>query len=334
MLTVAPGLVIADDPYTTDLIAAQHYDAGNITIWNDADTIFVKIETDDGWEMRNTHVHVADSLSGFPKNGKNPPPGQFDYQESHDPPVSEYTYELENDWDSGDDVLITVHADVCKIIDELHYVEEQLPDQVTVLATHSYPIFDQGYFKIEISNGDNLNGNYDGWCIDTDHNIHEEQYLANVYSSYETIDPPLEFLEYPENLDLVNYILNQQYIGKPSGCDGVYTFGDVQIAIWTLVDDNVPLWPISLGPYEQCRIDEILADANANGEGYEPGCNDILAIILEPTEIVGIIGQIAIIEVPIPCYEDECETAWIDGLDFPGNNWAMYVEYTLSGNIY
>ena len=328
-LTAVPMLVSADDPIT-DLIAGQNEDVGDIYVWNHGDYLYIKIVTEDGWELYETHVHVATGFQEFPNHGVNPPPGKFDYKQEHNPPVSEYTYEIRNIWEPDDNVMIAVHAEVCRSEGGLESLEEQLPDQVEVSATHSYPTYDQSYFQVDVSGGTSLDGNYDGWCIDTDHLIHQVPYTANVYSSCETIDPPLVYLEYPGNLDLVNYILNQGYVGTPSGCDGVYTYGDVQLAIWTLVDDNVPTSTVELGPWTQCKVDEILAYAYANGEEFVPGCNDILAVILEPTEVEGNIGQIAIIEVPVPCYEAQCETAWGEGPDLPGSNWAMYFTYTIS----
>jgi hypothetical protein len=159
--------------------------------------------------------------------------------------------------------------------------------------------------------------------------MNTEQYSAYVYSSNGNI-PPIQSLEYPENLDLVNYIINQHYIGKPSKCDGNYTLGDVQLAIWTLVDDYVPTGLEALGPWSQCKVDEIVSNAIALGEGFVPRCGQVLAIILETTEYVGVIGQLAIIEVPITCeYETQCETAWGNGTSFPGNNWAMHFTYTI-----
>ncbi len=150
-----------------------------------------------------------------------------------------------------------------------------------------------------------------------------------VYSSNGNI-PPIQSLEYPENLDLVNYILNQHFVGKLSRCGGNYTLGDVQLAIWTLVDDYVPTGIEALGPWSQCKVDEIVANSIALGEGFVPRCGQKLAVILETTEYVGIIGQLAIVEVSITCeYETQCETAWGNGTSFPGNNGDMYFTYTI-----
>ena len=92
-----------------------------------------------------------------------------------------------------------------------------------------------------------LTGVYEGWCIDTDRLISDNtNYTAKVYSSYEPL--PAGLVEHPENLDLVNWIINQNYVGKPAGGSlGNYTYGDVQLAIWTLIEDQVSTgWPRSL----------------------------------------------------------------------------------------
>ena len=40
------------------------------------------------------------------------------------------------------------------------------------------------------------------------------------------------------NFDLVNWIINQDYVGKPAGAARHYTYGDVQRAIWELIEEN------------------------------------------------------------------------------------------------
>jgi hypothetical protein len=119
-------------------------------------------------------------------------------------------------------------------------------------------------------------------------------------------------------------------VGQPSTCGGIYTYGDVQRAIWELIDD-VPATG-GLGPWSQCRVDKILAAAEANGEGFMPGCDDLIAILLAPTDgcqsLQVVITQVTLISVGAPCipiYQDE--TAWGDGFDFPGKNWAMHFTY-------
>lgn len=88
-----------------------------------------------------------------------------------------------------------------------------------------------------------------------------------------------------ENLDLITYILNQDYEndGAASG-DGNFTGWEVQFAIWELTngidsDATFDLVP-SVGQVED--VDFIVADALANGEGFQAGVGDVVGVILDP----------------------------------------------------
>ncbi|WP_095588592.1 SdrD B-like domain-containing protein [Actibacterium ureilyticum] len=81
-----------------------------------------------------------------------------------------------------------------------------------------------------------------------------------------------------ENLDLINYILNQDYT------ENGYTGFEVQSAIWALTDD-FEFEPF-LDYYDQfgdaADVEAILADAYANGEGFEAGAGDVIGLIVDP----------------------------------------------------
>ena len=116
-LTIALGLclilgAVASAQTTVDLIAGQNDDAGDVTIWNDADYLYVKYETVADVFIEETHVHVATPLEGIPQANGNPIPGQFDYQTFHDPWVTEFTYMIPLDpgWVSGTELYIAAHA--------------------------------------------------------------------------------------------------------------------------------------------------------------------------------------------------------------------------------
>lgn len=90
-LVLALGLVLPaaahteGDPFVTDLIAGQHIDAGDVKVWNDGSNLYVQYVTTGGWVLTETHLHVATSMEGIPQNNGNPPPGQFDYSSEYDP---------------------------------------------------------------------------------------------------------------------------------------------------------------------------------------------------------------------------------------------------------
>ena len=332
MLAFLPAAVFAqtvDEPFVTDLIAGQHYDIGDVLVWNDADYLYVQYLVDNAdWCLTLTHLEVATSLDGIPQTKKgNPIPGKFGYSSEH-ACVTEFTYQIERIWDIGDELYIAAHAEAKQLLGyegDLAGLIAGLPDQVTALVYFPGDQFGgPSYFDAALSGGTTLDGMYDAWCVDTDSVMRYEQlFIADVYSSYEPL--PAGLIEFPENLDLVNWILNQHFVGQPSSCGGDYTYGDVQRAIWELIEDN----PVDagLGDWSPCRVAEILADATANGEGYLPGCGDLMGVILVPTD--GLQPFMIGVEVPcVPVYGEE--TAWAAGFEFPGNNWAMYFTYTFT----
>ncbi len=88
-----------------------------------------------------------------------------------------------------------------------------------------------------------------------------------------------------QNLDMVNWILNQDFTSMDNG-DGNgknYTEAEIQGAIWGLTDDfvfvneNVPAFGTT------ANAQEIYDLAIANGEGFEAGEGDIIGLILDPT---------------------------------------------------
>ena len=68
---------------TVNLIAGKHTDAGDITVWNDADNLYVRYQTDKPFCLLETHLQVATSLDGIPQANGNPVPGKFEYKKSY-----------------------------------------------------------------------------------------------------------------------------------------------------------------------------------------------------------------------------------------------------------
>ena len=326
------------DPISFPLYAGQHDLVGEVLVWDDGETLCVKYVLDpaifaDGWGITETHLAVGHEVGDIPQTKKgNPIPGVFLYGD--DELEGEESWEIcilfddlgveesgDLDVECGDELVIAAHA-VVKKLGGLEGLDLILPDQV-FLCIDSQP-GPNGYFGATISGGTVLDGFYDGYCIDTESYI-DDTFCdwVEVYSSYEEL--PTGLVDYPENLDLVNYIMNQDYIGKAASCGGVYTPGDVQQAIWQLVDFD-PSAGCCEGPSVQCRVNEILADAVANGEGYEPVCGEKAVVILVPTDG----SQPIIIMVDVPCEGDE--TAWgaVDEGEIRfvvKGNWATYFTY-------
>jgi hypothetical protein len=112
-LLLAVALAIpayADCPFQTDLIAGQHTDAGDVLVWKEGCTLFVKYVASGCWRITETHLHVAGSWEEIPQTKKgNPIPGKFDHKGSHDR-VTEVTYEIDLGGLCDSSVCIAAHA--------------------------------------------------------------------------------------------------------------------------------------------------------------------------------------------------------------------------------
>lgn len=117
VLGFLPAGVAAQEsvPFKVELMAGQNIDVGEVQVWNDANTLFVKYVVDaGGWCMTETHLAVADDVDDIPQTKKNNPiPGQFTYADSYgiEPCVTEDTYEIPlGDVAVGYEFVIAAHA--------------------------------------------------------------------------------------------------------------------------------------------------------------------------------------------------------------------------------
>lgn len=107
--------------FTTCLKAGQHIDVGSVSVWNDADFLYVKYETTGGWCLTETHVHIATQPELIPQRNGNPIPGLFNHKKEHDC-ETEYTYvDIPLDWNPDEVIYVAVHAEVQKVTEEAPY---------------------------------------------------------------------------------------------------------------------------------------------------------------------------------------------------------------------
>jgi hypothetical protein len=298
-------------------------------------TIKVTYQLLPGFYLIESHLSLTSSLEDVPQSRQhNPQVGLFDYKMHHNPPVGYYVY----DNIPGKDCYVMAHAVVARASGyktDIGALDISLPTEAKV--TVSYPsLTGTGYFSTIVSEGGILDGIYDGWCVDVDNAIYSGvEYNVKVYSSYnESIsDPSAGLVDYPENLGMVNWIINQEFIGQTSpGGFGIYTYGDIQRAIWELVDASPST--SGLGLWSQDRVDEI-RDAAAHpetGEEFVPDCGQKVAVMLVPWSESGQLPvQITVAQITILNYGLVCqpvitkpESAWAAGKDFGGSNWAKY----------
>ena len=307
---VAPAQVV-------DLYAGQTILVGTVTVEVVGANYEITYElTNDGYCLSETHLSVVQSKLDFPlNNGGNPVIGAFEYSESHDC-ISSYTYTVP----TSKGTYIAAHAVVNCVTDVTsESFALSLPETADVCVTSKGG--PDAYFTIEIDPENILTGVHEAWCADQDARLDNGHcFTGDVYSSYE--DLPAGEFEHPENFGAVNWLFNQGFIGtEASAALGNYTFGDIQIAVWRLIDDSVCVECAFTGPYNNERISMLVAMALENND-FVPTCGDDVVIVIIPTDD----SQSILMTIPAPC--GECsETAFGAGCGFPGANWFTWFQY-------
>jgi hypothetical protein len=296
--------VVSADETVIDLVAGQHEVIGNVTVEQVGDELIVTYNvTSPGWCVTTTHLYVGSTPA------QRHSPGRFPYKHENLDCVTVDTFTISGL--TSDTVYIAAHADA------FYSSNNEIDLNGTVEYTLDGRDIDS-YFDNNILG--TIAGAYNGWCVDVDRGIFVGQkYDGTTYSTLDSF--PAELVDRPENMDLVNYIINQGYLEEGMSAD------DIQMAIWTLIDDRAP----NPGTANPANVEAIVADAVANGEDFRPVCGDVVAIIVEPT----IEAQTTIVEYPVPCLEgaDRKETAWAlaeDGIAFR-QGWGSY--FTIQLNL-
>ena len=80
-------------PKVVTLFAGQTIDAGNVTVTNDANFIYVTYNTANGYVLTQTHLYVGECALIPVNRPGNPIPGQFPYASPHNN-VTSYTYQI------------------------------------------------------------------------------------------------------------------------------------------------------------------------------------------------------------------------------------------------
>jgi hypothetical protein len=101
---------------TTDLIAGESTDVGDITVYNDGSTLHIQFATSDSWRLHDTYVHVAPSLAGIPVAAGSPQTARFEFQHSNAQAVTGDVYEISmKQWPAGTVLSIAAGADAAKL---------------------------------------------------------------------------------------------------------------------------------------------------------------------------------------------------------------------------
>lgn len=295
---------------TATLWAGQHHDAGTVTIDRSNGYVTVTYATSGGWRLRYVHLELARSVADVPQNRGGPIPGRFRWKESAS--GSSHTLRIPLTMVPWDCVVVAAHAEVVRGGGEDCVEEITLPAGI-VEACYTPDFGGPTFAEVVIHGAGNLDGSYGGWCVDLDRGLGD---CADVHMVSSLDSAANALVDRPENLDLLNYLLNQDWSALGAGRD------EIQAAIWTLIDlrpwdvgGGFDSWP------DVAILERVLEIVLANGEGFVPGPNQVVGVILEP------VGELQTIVIPVPipeCKPYDEETAWAGRCEFPGRNWARY----------
>jgi hypothetical protein len=313
------------------------------------------IFTDPSFEATAIHFAIADALSGIPQSNKNNPiPGQFQYK--FNGPfaggIKEFNITLPAD-PGNDGFFVAAHAG--GTLGGTVGFNLTIPTNCVTVSNAHHDFAQGSYFNFILSNAGTLSGTYNGWCTDLAHAMQQNTTLENakLYSSLspETLPPQVigfPYFDHPENFDKINYLMNNFQVGQPlpplaPGCAtaaGNLTVMDIQAVVWYFLDEtpqNIAEWvngPLAdyAGMYSLDRINAIICDVNANGEGFIPSCanNDLIGIIVIPDGCINVPYTIQPLLFFVPCGGGTGATAWADGKfggNFAGPNWATYFRW-------
>jgi hypothetical protein len=329
-LTLAiPGFAdTAENPYTVPLITQGNRElgpvpVGEIRIWNDTTHLYIQyILLNAEWRLIRTSIHISNNSEGLYHKRSFLHSNNYEQERIHRS-LRKYTHKIPIHWVAPRGLLIAADAELIPIngyASDAAAFARTLPHTVSLSAIHPSPDL-KAYSQATIVEGDFLDGFHYSWCVDLDRKIEQNRwYHAEVYSLFDEM--PRGFLEFPENLDLVNWILNADFVGRPSPSGGKYTYGDIQRLIWDLLDnENISY---GLDPWSQQRVDEIHEKALANGEGFIPNCNQEMMVVLVPVgKNRAIIAQPIAITIPVPCIPaTQTATAAIRTIYRSDNKWG------------
>lgn len=287
---------------------ANGTDVGTVTASvfteNGIDYLRVVYAVDAPWLLTETHLWVGKKKSDIPRQAA---PGRFPFKANLD---------FESGWTQdvnlesmgiypGDPIYVAAHGVVVDGIDGVEGLEFILPETLSFRANTGSPDF---YLSLEVTNGEILNGQQGGWCLDPEIILFPNRLYdgVEVFSSYNVPEehPLMDEIDYFGNLELVNWIINFIIVGDD------YTYTEVQQAIWELLFDDVNVAGFALNPAPRPeKVTEIKNLAELNGPGFVPECEQKVAIVLYKSGT-----QPIVLEYPVPCGGGS-ETAWAFGED-------------------
>ena len=279
-----------------DLIAGGTTICGHITVQQVDESRYLELYyyAAEGWKIMETHAGAGaypsylpvDETTGYPLMG------YFEHNEFYENGVSVagpiyLTIPLTQALKSM--VYIGAHA-IVKECDNGEGTEVYCPDLSAYVKYSStgpfyHPGEDPPYGFGDIifwdATGTSQLANYPTFCIDLDRTINKTDKLnARFICTYGSPLPEdiLCIIEYPDNLDVLNYFINNYAVGDLYN-GGIIQADEYQAIIWKLLEDRAVPINSNFSP-NMTLVNALVADLLIAGEGFVPGCDDKIAILL------------------------------------------------------
>ena len=328
----------------TELVAGRNLVIGEVCIDYLESTHKIQVTyniTEPGWTITKTHIAIVRNPLFFPRKWfLRPWLNHFPYKGTHDHVTSvQYIIDVPN---YTNHVYLAIHAKVegvCNSGDPVLTPDLPNTDDLDPTWMPSSPDADQYLIQGTFTNL----GIYYGWSIDNSRFLNSgASRVVQFISSYdENIPECSSFIENPQNLNLVNWIINHR---EPN-----WDRRTIQAAIWKLLNPSGTTgnwYDPNASNYMEHDVqlrETIINLAYQNGEDYEPGCGDkVLILAYGPeTDPCNLTRNIAGFEFPVECNTQTCvKNAWAfpfaDGQPtsdlskrFSWVGWARYIKYQL-----
>lgn len=313
------------EPYVTSLFTAEYIFVGTLTVVQTGKELTISYDiTEAGFGIVKTHLDISDAYNEFPVNSSgNPMLEEFDFVDDFETPVTSVTYNLNIDGLSSVSIAaqaVVIYADETDCVGIVQ-IEDLLPDSLVYLSW-KYSKTDS-YYKINISNAGLFDGEHLGWCADN--NWAPVNYPnATLVSSYDTSLSLLSgIVDHPENLDLLNYLMNTYFENQP--------FPVIQSAVWTLLNgfyENTT-GGIELTHEQEETLALVMENVYANGEGFVPECGQDMVILINSGDSKSYQNCFIMISLSEEI-QTRSEIVWGYGNPFGGESGAMYFDYCLN----
>ncbi|MDH4140943.1 MAG: hypothetical protein OEV43_10295, partial [Coriobacteriia bacterium] len=346
-------------PQVSTLYAGQDMDVGTVTVMNCEDKLCVLYELNEdaiaeGWLIVETHTHAADELADIPQKNGNPIPGQFEKQSHHDPGVTEYKvcFDLADlGLSAGEMAYVAAHAVIEKpeeftCMPELTWMRSEEPT-----ATLDFPGYGTQWTK-EQAFAIPLDPEQVVWDNGAYYNPGGVTPGVNWASwKYRSTDPDggsyngfsdLRRFRATFNLPTGATVTGGELRAKASHVAGIpindnlYVFLNEELEFWggtRVYTGQVPGTFMGVagvsaarGTVEPRETDRwYIPGTFPDISGFVSGANAV-DVFTEENERWGGMGEL---ELELDCVRYLDETAWGDGEDFPGRNWATYIKYEI-----